>query len=73
MPKLPEPTKGHERESRYNLAMNHTQSAFVAAAKRDFARVMSELDHAKVALVAYHLQVEKDLQEDGEEESGRPN
>ena len=66
---LLEPKKEHERETRYNLVMNHTQNAFVAAAKRDFARVMSELDHAKIALYSYHLQVEKDI--NGKE--NRPN
>jgi hypothetical protein len=67
---LPEPTKGHERDSRYNLAMGHIQNALVAAAKRDFARCLSELDHAKVALIAYKAQVEKDIN-GGKEE--RPN
>lgn len=63
---LPPPKKNHERESRYNLAINHVQNAFVAAAKRDFARVMAELDHTKVALINYRAQVEKDV---GEEKS----
>ena len=67
---LPNPSKAHERNSRYNLAMNHIQNALVAAAKRDFARVMSELDHAKIALVAYRVQIEKEII-GGEEE--RPN
>lgn len=73
MSKLPEPTKEHEREARYNLAMNHTKNAFVAAAKKDWARVMAELDHAKLALIAYHLQVEKDINGKESEEHGRPN
>jgi hypothetical protein len=50
--------------------MGHIQNALVAAAKRDFARCLSELDHAKVALIAYKAQVEKDIN-GGKEE--RPN
>ena len=61
---LPPPKKNHERESRYNLVVNHMQNAFVAAAKRDFARVMAELDHSKVALMHYRTQVEKDVGEE---------